>query len=386
MAQNLIMLLGRLLGSDAVLSRIGALIGASPEQGQAAISSAVPALLASLVGVAQKPEGRNQLAALVQRQDTSLLDNVTGALSGGRETSLIDSGSSMLSSLFGQRQLDGLADAVGKSTGLKQSSAGSLLGALAPVVMGALGREQRAQGLDAQGLARMLSDQKDDIAHALPAGLANTLGLSGFLEGIADRLGEGASTVGRAGRATAAEAVRTASVAATSAAGIAGASRRRRGSLLRWVVGGVAALAVLWVAYHFLFRGDQVQEAADQAVDTTAQVGEAAKNLMVGDVDVGQEVTNLVEGTTTALNDVTDAASAEAALPKLNELGASLDKVSGVVKQLPAEGRSALAALVSAALPNLEGLIAKVNVIPGAADVIKPVADSMLEKLRAMTA
>ena len=44
------------------------------------------------LGVAQKPEGRSRLAELVQGQDTRVLDNVTGALSGGRERALIDSG------------------------------------------------------------------------------------------------------------------------------------------------------------------------------------------------------------------------------------------------------------------------------------------------------
>jgi hypothetical protein len=42
--------------------------------------------------------------------------------------------------------------------------------------------------------------------------------------------------------------------------------------------------------------------------------------------------------------------------------------------------------MVTAALPNLEALITKVTEMPGAGDVIKPVADSVLEKLRAMTA
>ena len=92
--------------------------------------------------------------------------------------------------------------------------------------MGALGREQRTQGLDAQGLARMLTDQKDSIVHALPAGLAGALGSTGLLDGVADRLGQGVSTVAQAGRAAGAQASRTANVAATSAAGVAGSAAR----------------------------------------------------------------------------------------------------------------------------------------------------------------
>jgi hypothetical protein len=390
MALNLIDLLEQLLGSNEVVSRIGALIGLSPEKAKAAIGTAVPAILAGLVGTAQKPEGRNRLAAVVRNQDSGLLDDLAGALGGGREQSLIESGGEALGSLFDRSQVDGLAGAIGKASGLSQSSANSLLGALTPMVMGALGREQRTQGLDAQGLAGLLNDQTDNIARALPTGLAGTLGSTGLLEGIADRFGGATSTVARVGRTTAAEAARTTAAAAATAAGVAGsaatASRRGGGSMVRWVVGIVVVLAVLWAAYQFLFRSDAVQEAADQAADTAAQVGEAAQSLMVGDVDVGQEVTNLFDGATEALEGVTDAASAETAAGKLSELDAGLDKLGGLVEQLPGEGKSALAALVAAALPDLEALVAKASEIPGVGDAIKPVTDSVLEKLRAMTA
>ena len=367
MAQNLINLLEPLLGSNEVLSRIGAQIGLSPGKTEAAVAAAVPAILAGLVGVAQKPEGRDRLAALVQGQDTSVLDNVAGALSGGREQSLINSGRGVLSSLFGAGKFDGLASAIGRSSGLNQSSAGSLLGALAPVVLGALGREQRAQGLDAQGLARILSDQKDDIAHALPSGLASALGSTGLLDGVADRLGEGVSTAARTGRTTA---------AATRP--ITTAPPPRRTSMLPWILGLAALLALLWAAYHFFSGDEPVREAT--------QVGQPAPNLMVGDVDVGQQVTDLFTNTTTALNGMTDAASAEAAVPKLNEINDSLTKLGGLAGQLPAEGKTALAALVSGQLPNLEALIAKVTALPGVGNVIKPVTDTMLQRLRALTA
>jgi hypothetical protein len=376
MAQNLIDLLERLLGSNEVLSRIGALIGLSPEKAKAAIGAAVPAILAGLVGVAQKPEGRNRLAALVEDQDAGLLDNVGRALSGGREQSLIDSGQGMLSSLFGETQVDGLAGAVGRSTGLSHGTAGSLLGALAPLVLGTLGREQRAQGLDAQGLAGMLQGQKDNIAHALPAGLASALGPTGLLDGVADRVGAGVSRAAEAGRET---------VAAASRPVVTTAPSPKSSNPLPWIIGIAAALALIWAAYQFLWPGEQVREAGDPGRDTPAQVGEAA-NLMVGDVDVGQQVTDVFKNATTALDGVTDAASATAALPKLAELDDSLTELGGLLDQLPAEGKSALAALVSGSLPSLETLVAKVNEIPGAGEVIKPVADSMLEKLRAMTA
>ncbi|MGH6899608.1 MAG: DUF937 domain-containing protein, partial [Geminicoccaceae bacterium] len=217
MAANLIGVLEQLLGSNEVLSRLGALIGLSPDGTKSAIGAAVPAILAALVGLVQKPAGRDQLATAVRNQDPGVLDNLGGMLSGGREKSLIDSGSNALTSLFGDSQAGGLIGAIGRFAGLNQGSATSLLGALAPVVLGALGREQRTQNLDAQGLARMLDDQKDSIAHALPTGLASELGSTGLLDGIADRLGEGVSTAAETARTARADAARTASVAASTA-------------------------------------------------------------------------------------------------------------------------------------------------------------------------
>ena len=227
-----------------------------------------------MIGVAQTPDGRDRLAAQVQGQDPGLLDNLTGALTGGTETSLVNSGSHALSSLFGRDKVDGLTGAISRFTGLDQSSTGPLLGALAPVVMGVLGREQRAQGLDAQGLARMLGDQKDQIAGALPSDLAGALGSTGLLDGIKDRLGQGVSQAAQTGRATVAGADRAAGAATSQTAGVVDASRRSSGSPLRWAIAAVVALAVLWIGYQWLVPGDQIQEATDKTVDTATQVGE----------------------------------------------------------------------------------------------------------------
>ncbi|MGH6901549.1 MAG: DUF937 domain-containing protein [Geminicoccaceae bacterium] len=382
MAVNLMGVLEQLLGSSDVLSRLGALIGLSPDKTKAAVGAAVPAILAALVGLVQKPEGRDQLATAVRNQDPGVLDNLSGMLSGGREKSLIDSGSNMLTSLFGEGQVGNLAGAIGRFAGVNQGSATSLLGALAPVVMGALGREQRTQGLDAQGLAGMLNDQKDSIAHALPSGLASELGSTGLLAGIADRLGEGVSTTAQAARTTRAEAARTASVAASTAGSAATAARQRTsggGSWLRWLIGLLVLLLLIWLAWQYLFR-DRMEEAV---APTTVP---ATQDLVVGDVNLGQEVTGVFENATAALNGVTDAASAEAALPRLTEIDDRLGELGGLVGQLPAEGKTALAALVNGALPELEALIAKVSEIPGVGPVIKPTADALVAKLRAMAA
>ena len=145
-------------------------------------------------------------------------------------------------------------------------------------------------------------------------------------------------------------------------------------------------LALLaWLAWQYLLR-DRVEEEAVAPTTPPATVGEPAQNLVVDDVNLGQEVTSVFENATAALSDVTDAASAEAALPKLNEIGANLDRLGGLAGRLPAEGKSALAALINGALPELEALIARVSDIPGVGDIIRPAANGLVEKLKAMAA
>jgi hypothetical protein len=387
MAANLIALLEQLLGSNEVQSRIGSLIGLSPERSRSVIGAAVPAILAALVSLVQKPGGRDQLAAAARNQDPGVLDNLSAMLGSGRQSSLIDSGSGLLTSLLGDSKVGALSGAVARFAGVNQGSATSLLGALAPVVLGALGREQRTQGLDAQGLAGLLNDQKGSIAQALPAGLASELTSTGLLDGIADRLGEGVSTTARAARA---EAARTASVAASTtarstSAAVTGHPTSGGGSWLRWLVGLLLLAVLAWLAWQYLLR-DRVEEEAVAPTTPPATVGEPAQNLVVDDVNLGQEVTSVFESATAALSGVTDAASAEAALPRLSEIGANVDRLGGLADRLPAEGKAALAALINGALPDLEALIARVSELSGVGDIIRPAANGLVEKLKAMAA
>ena len=68
------------------------------------------------------------------------------------------------------------------------------------MVVGALGQQQRSGGLDANGLANLLSSQKDQIAAAMPSGLANMMGARGMLDALDGSLRRGADTARRHSR------------------------------------------------------------------------------------------------------------------------------------------------------------------------------------------
>jgi hypothetical protein len=106
--------------------------------------------------------------------------------------------------------------------------------------------------------------------------------------------------------------------------------------------------------------------------------------MMLDGVDIGKQVTTVLDGLKTSLSGITDVATAQAALPKLQEAVTAIDGVSGILSKLSAGQKSALAALVTAALPTIKDAATKVLAIQGVGDVAKPVVDSLLAKLEAL--
>ena len=76
--------------------------------------------------------------------------------------------------------------------------------------------------------------------------------------------------------------------------------------------------------------------------------------------------------------------TAQAALPKLDETVKSLDGIGGMLTKLSVEQRTMLAGLVSAALPALKDLAARVTALPGVGDIAKPTVDGLLSKIEAL--
>ena len=140
----------------------------------------------------------------------------------GDQTSFVEKGSQMLASLLGGGDQTALAGAVAKFAGLGQGASGSLLGMLAPVVMGTIARQQGTHSLNASGIAGLLASQKDNIAAALPSGFGNLLGGTGLL----DWLGGAARTATGAGSEAAPAATTAARAVGDTGRRAAGARRR----------------------------------------------------------------------------------------------------------------------------------------------------------------
>jgi len=160
MEQNLMNLLQGSL-SDNMIDQLSQQVGgADKEKTAAAASGIVNTLMGALAKNTETNEGAESLNnALENDHDGSVLEDVVGMISGqkaGPENERMLNGSGILNHVLGNKQ-GGAIQMISKLSGLDSNKTGSLMSMLAPVVMGALGKTKREQGLDTTGIASLLS-------------------------------------------------------------------------------------------------------------------------------------------------------------------------------------------------------------------------------------
>lgn len=172
MTENLISAISRFLTPE-LIGKMASATGIEPTAAQKATEASVPALLGALMNLAGQPGGARQIADTVSAQSPGLLGSLATSMGGLGQ--IADKGSGALTSLLGGSVLNSIASSVGRYAGIGEGPAQTLMGLVGPVVMGTLGRQQRAEGLDANGLGRLLASQKDNIGAAIPSGLSSLL-------------------------------------------------------------------------------------------------------------------------------------------------------------------------------------------------------------------
>ncbi len=169
------------LFTNDLVGKASAYLGESENTVVKAIGGIIPSLLG---GVADKAtsshDGAVAVTNLAKESDSAgFLGNLGGFFDndGG---GMLSKGAGLLSNLFGQGKTDMLSTVISQFSGAKSSSITSLLSMAAPAILGMLGKHANTNNLSADGLASMLSSQKDNIAGALPPGLNLSSLFSGF--------------------------------------------------------------------------------------------------------------------------------------------------------------------------------------------------------------
>jgi len=350
-----------------IVSRIASSLGVDQAVTQKATNAAVPGLLAALISLVSKPQGASKLADAVGKQPAGILSSLADVLGGSGGKAFIDRGSNTLTSLLGGPMVSSLASALGRYAGIGEGGSKSLLGLLGPAVLGVLAHQQRDRGLDASGLARLLTSQKDNVVAALPSGFSSYLDDAGILRDVTPVTTKVASS--------------TQSIQSTS-------------SPWPWLLGALAILAAGLLAWQLLSgRHRQVVEAPSPKTETpatqTGQAGEAPyagllnklRGIKVGDVDIGELANSAVNDAYTSLSGIKDETTAQAAVPAVTKASSEFDQLAGLLNQLPPDARKAVVEAFAAIKPNLDQLFDRVLGIPGVGAIIKPTVDAVRAKL-----
>jgi hypothetical protein len=157
-------------------------LGISESTAQRAVQLAVPVIVAALARNASQPQGAEDLhQAVASDHDGSILDQLTSYIGNPQAAN----GSGILSHVLGGDR-PAVESNLAQATGMDQDSAGNLLEMVAPLVMGAVGREQQQNGLDPNGLSQFLAQQQQ----AQPA----DPGLMGSISSMLDSNRDGSVT------------------------------------------------------------------------------------------------------------------------------------------------------------------------------------------------
>ena len=308
-----------------------------------------------------KPQGATKLHDVVAKQEPGALSNLASVIGESGQKAFIDKGASALNSLLGTTTVSALTSALGRYAGIGEGGSKSLLGLLGPAVLGILGQEQRDKGLDASGLARLLTSQKDSVVAALPSGFSKYLDETGILDDVT-------ATARHASREYPS---RTPSSSAPS--------------VWPWLLGALALLAIGALAWNFLSgrHGQVVETTAPKVEAPYADLLAKLRGIKVGDVDVGEVATSAVNDVYSSLSGIKDDATAQSALPGLTKATSEFDQLTGLLSQLSPETRKTLAETFASIRPNLAHLMDRVLALPGVGAIIKPAVDAINAKLDA---
>jgi Bacterial protein of unknown function (DUF937) len=172
-------------GGDLLSSLLGGLGGGGQGNGQMGgagnllgglLGGGASDLLGGLMGGGSSPSRQQQSGGGAADLLGTLLGgggggmaNVLGGLLGTAPTSSRTSNiAGILGNILGAGNVPQIQQGVSKASGLDASKVGLLMSMLAPLVMGALGKVKRQQGLDAGGLARVLENDRQTIEQNVP--------------------------------------------------------------------------------------------------------------------------------------------------------------------------------------------------------------------------
>ena len=158
--------------TPGVVQNLAAKFGEDGGSLQRGLDAAIPAIATGVVAQGSSDTGAAHLLVSLRESgfDAATLERMRGMLTGGPETvQLAERGQSLLPGLLGSRR-DVVLDQLARFAGLQGSTASSLLGLVAPLALGTLGKYAQHEKLGSQDLHSLLAGQRELVRNAMPAG------------------------------------------------------------------------------------------------------------------------------------------------------------------------------------------------------------------------
>lgn len=171
-----------------LVGQISNMLGETQRNTQKTVEGALPSLLGGLAQKSSEPGGTSTIMHLIGElmtpdQVTSkgltpaddLLHNLSNILAKSDPSSnLLALGARITQSIFGEKTSP-VTNALAAYSGVKQSSASSILNIAGPVLLSLLGQKSAGDGAGISGLAALLKSQTSHVESAFPSGLGSLL-------------------------------------------------------------------------------------------------------------------------------------------------------------------------------------------------------------------
>lgn len=142
---------------DAAKDKLSDRLGLPAGEAQGGLKAAVPLLLGAMERNTSSAEGALSLNRALERDhDGSVLENVPQLLDNPDN----GHGAGILRHVLGKRRA-GVEERLAEKTGMDQGSIAKLLEIAAPLVLGALGKQRKEQGLGATQMSQYISRERE---------------------------------------------------------------------------------------------------------------------------------------------------------------------------------------------------------------------------------
>lgn len=173
--------------TDSVIEKVSGFLGEHPDKIGSALNSAVPIVMGGIIRSASMEENAGKVMDVLKDggHTGEILDDLPNLLENFDKTQLLITIGSNIFNHFSGNKGNSIVEKLSSLNGIRKTSASSLIGLAAPLVLGALGKVVGKEGLGVSGLTKLLSEQRETVFGALPPAIANQLNFKSAVTPVA---------------------------------------------------------------------------------------------------------------------------------------------------------------------------------------------------------